>query len=118
MAEDLYNSGYKLVVNLDWAKVVIQYMNNANKRPELKYVVMDVLNMNLSSNFDIIIDKGLMDSMLCGGSASEYLKSVYEVLRVNGVFVVISHGNPDNRLVYLQELSWSVTWESVGILNL
>ena len=43
---------------------------NADKRPELKWDVMDVREMTYDSNFfDIIIDKSTIDALLCGDEA-------------------------------------------------
>lgn len=56
--------------------------------------------------FDLIIDKGLLDSVLCGERAySRVTKMVGEMLKVlkpGGAYVVASHGTPATRQAYLE----------------
>ena len=45
-------------------------MRNIKSRPELKWNVMDVREMNYQNEFfDLIIDKSTIDAMLCGNYA-------------------------------------------------
>ena len=69
------------------------------KGPNFKYIQMDVRAMEFAENsFDAVIDKGTFDSVICGeGSntnASKMLTEVYRVLSPNGVYIMISFGNP------------------------
>merc|ERR1712034_109438 len=70
--------------------------------------------------FNCIIDKGTMDSVLCGeGSTSNVSKMLSECVRVlkpGGVFFMISYGVPDNRLGYLEseEYPWKVSVSTVA----
>lgn len=70
--------------------------------------------------FDAAIDKGTMDSVLCGeGSTANVGKMCSEITRVlkpNGVFFMLSYGTPDNRLSYLEndEYGWKVTVHTVA----
>lgn len=54
--------------------------------------------------FGIIIDKGTLDSILCGENASpvadKMINEVYRILDANGVFICISYGNEDTRKSY------------------
>ena len=47
---------------------------NKETRPNIEWLVMDITDMSEfeSNRFDIIIDKGTMDALLCGNDA--YLK--------------------------------------------
>jgi 2-polyprenyl-3-methyl-5-hydroxy-6-metoxy-1,4-benzoquinol methylase len=72
ISEELYDRGFKCVYNNDISSEVILQMaeRNADKRPELKWDVMDVREMTYDSNFfDIIIDKSTIDALLCGDEA-------------------------------------------------
>lgn len=69
---------------------------------------MDVCEkLDFSNNsIDLIIDKGLMDSVLCGEGFYERLNKMlsecYRVLRPNGTLMVLSQGHPDTRVMYLK----------------
>ena len=69
-SEDLYDAGYKNVVNVDISSVVIRQMNERNRelRPEMEFLVMDICDMTPfeSNSFDIAIDKSTIDALLCG----------------------------------------------------
>ena len=53
-------------------------------------------------SFTAVLDKGTLDSLLCGeGSttaAAKYATGVARLLGPGGVFLVVSHGSPENRL--------------------
>jgi SAM-dependent methyltransferase len=57
-------------------------------------------------SFDCIIDKGLMDSLLCGVKGSEavenYIQEVERLLTPDGIFICITYGEPAERLKYLE----------------
>lgn len=82
---------------------------------------MNVCSLDFpDESFDVVIDKGTMDSILCGeGSTANVAKMCGEVSRVlkpNGCFFIISYGVPDNRLNYLEKedaYSWNVTVHTV-----
>ena len=93
--------------NIDISAVVIEQMQkrNAVKRPELKWEVMDVRNMRYPSNFfDLIIDKSTIDALLCGDSSfmntAMMMKECQRVLKVDGAYMGISYGTPENRLLH------------------
>merc|ERR1719272_2218858 len=84
-------------------------------KPGMTYVQMDARAMELpDGNFNCVIDKASLDSILCGeGSthnAQKVLQEVSRVLQPNGVYIAISHGQPSYRLTYLQrpEFGWNV----------
>ena len=116
LSEDLYQFGIRDIVNIDISAVVIARMQNVySRKPELKFWTVDVTSMNIPSvSMDIVIDKGLFDSLLCGDGAlkmvSKMLLEVARVLRPGGVFLLLSHGEFDNRAVYLKnsDLAWEL----------
>lgn len=56
--------GYKRIVNTDLSDVVIN--QQVVKFPDLTWKVMDALNLDYSENsFPVIIDKSLIDTLLC-----------------------------------------------------
>ena len=70
--------------------------------------------------FDAVIDKGTMDSILCGegstGNVGKMCSEIMRVLKPNGVFFMVSYGIPDNRLGYLEseDYSWKVQVQTVA----
>lgn len=65
-SEDLYDGGFKNIVNCDFSEDVIKDMSarSAKLRPQMRYEVMDIFNMTYSAgSFDAILDKGLLDAV-------------------------------------------------------
>ncbi|XP_065878718.1 uncharacterized protein [Euphorbia lathyris] len=84
-SEGMVNDGYDDVVNIDISSVVIEAMQKkyANT-PQLKYNQMDVRDMSAfqKGSFDAVIDKGTLDSLLCGfNSEQNAVKMLKEVWR-------------------------------------
>ncbi len=50
--------------------------------------------------FDVIIDKALLDSLLCSTTNSKdvsvYIREMHRVLKHGGKFIIISHGKPES----------------------
>ena len=60
--------------------------------------------------FDCVIDKGLLDSILCGGyskqNISKMLKEISRVLKTKGYYICISYGDTDIRNHYFEGKSY------------
>jgi ubiquinone/menaquinone biosynthesis C-methylase UbiE len=70
---------------------------------------MDVRDLQYEDNyFDLIIDKSTMDALLCGDQSflnvAIMLKEVQRVLKVGGTYMIISYGQPENRITHLVKL--------------
>ena len=80
------------------------------------YQKIDVLDMRqLASNqFDIVLDKGTTDALICGPNyrvdVAVMLNEVQRVLKPGGVYIVITFGKPDHRLLFFKYpfLSWTI----------
>lgn len=115
LAEQLHEDGFKHVTSVDISEVVIAQMKErCASKPELVFDHQDVRKLDFNSEyFDVAIDKGTMDSLLCGEDSftnvHEMLKEVSRVLVPGGVFVVVSYGLPTSRLVHLEkpEFNWT-----------
>jgi ubiquinone/menaquinone biosynthesis C-methylase UbiE len=55
--------------------------------------------------FDVIIDKSTMDALLCGDQSflnvAIMTKEVQRILKAGGIYLIISYGQPENRVVHL-----------------
>ncbi|KAL0308067.1 UNVERIFIED_CONTAM: eEF1A lysine and N-terminal methyltransferase [Sesamum angustifolium] len=88
-SEGMVDDGYDEVVNIDISSVVIEAMQKkyAN-RPQLKYMKMDVRDMRAfdTRSFAAVIDKGTLDSLLCGHNSRQNAgKMLEEVWRVKAI---------------------------------
>jgi ubiquinone/menaquinone biosynthesis C-methylase UbiE len=67
---------------------------------------MDARDLKYEDNiFDLVIDKSTTDSILCGEksflNAAIVMKEVQRVLKTGGIYIVISYGSPENRVLHL-----------------
>ena len=66
-SEDMYESGYEHIHNIDISQVVIDQMKLRNKdKANMEWQVMDVTDMKEfeDESFDIAIDKSTIDALL------------------------------------------------------
>ncbi|KAG9459913.1 hypothetical protein H6P81_004421 [Aristolochia fimbriata] len=81
LGDDMVKDGYQDVVNIDISSVVIEAMRKKYKDcPQLIFTRMDVRDMNAfdSGSFDAVIDKGTLDSLMCGSNASQNANKMLE----------------------------------------
>jgi hypothetical protein len=76
-------------------------------------------------SIDCVIDKGLFDSLICNSNGTvtiqQYIIEVERILKEKGVFFLVSHGNPEQRLQYLEQFDadephytpWNIEVEAV-----
>ncbi|EGN96704.1 hypothetical protein SERLA73DRAFT_75577 [Serpula lacrymans var. lacrymans S7.3] len=67
LSEDMWQDGYKNIVNIDYSSVVIQQMKQkyGSIRPGMEWHEMDVRALSFgNASFDVAIDKGTMDAMM------------------------------------------------------
>ena len=116
LSEDMFADGYAPITNIDISRSVVDAMSARHKdKRGLSWQVMNVMQMAFGdASFDAVIDKGTLDSLLCGdnstASCGRYLAEVSRVLRPGGVFFAVSYGTPENRLQYMEndEYGWRV----------
>jgi ubiquinone/menaquinone biosynthesis C-methylase UbiE len=77
---------------------------------------MDVRDLKFDSEmFDFIVDKSTIDAILCGEcsfiNVAKMLKEVDRVLATGGIYMVISYGQPENRIFHFERefLNFDVT---------
>ncbi|CAL0309713.1 unnamed protein product [Lupinus luteus] len=110
-SEGMVDDGYMDVVNIDISSVVIEAMQNKYR----DHIKMDVRDMSPfeSGSFGAIIDKGTLDSILCGNNsrqhATKMLEEVWRVLKDKGVYILVTYGAPLYRLRLLRDsCSWTI----------
>ncbi|KAH8075844.1 S-adenosyl-L-methionine-dependent methyltransferase [Cristinia sonorae] len=117
LSEDMYEDGYKSIVNTDYSAILIEKMKHkhAELRPEMEWHEMDVRDLQFDArSFDVAIDKGTMDAMMTAKGdvwdppeevVQSCTKEVDEVLRVlrrnDGIFIYLTFGQPHFRRRYL-----------------
>ena len=71
---------------------------------------MDIRNLGFKDGtFDCVIDKALLDAMVCGdgavGNCQAMLSEIHRVLTPTGTYICISHGVEAVRKKYLKNVS-------------
>ena len=107
-SEKMYDEGYTHNYNIDICENVINFMKSRNKdKKGLHFDVMDVCDMAYKDEtFDLIIDKSTIDALLCGDHSfmivAKMLKEISRVLKTGGYYIIISYGQPENRMIHLE----------------
>ena len=84
----MIEDGFKNVINTDISPICISKMRKKHQNYlGLEYREMDAKNLNFDTRyFDIIIDKGLIDSLRCEEnfqfSVMQYLKEIHRKLKL------------------------------------
>jgi SAM-dependent methyltransferase len=120
------------MTNLDWSATVIEQMKKRYSphfyqhlpikvAAPMNFVVADMTQpLDFPDGaFDLIVCKGALDAVLCR-SKDDALRAVKECHRLlapgHGIFFVVTNGNPDNRLEYLEhQYSLSHYWRGVSV---
>ena len=68
---------------------------------------MDVRDIKYpDKHFDLAVDKSTIDALLCGErsfiNVAVMMKEVQRVLKVGGIYMIISYGKPENRVFHLE----------------
>ena len=121
LSEELYMEGYKNIMNIDYSDICIKQMQDRyTEFPEMKFMCMDCKDIVFEEAFfDVVIDKGTLDSILCTEGATDNshkaLKEISRVLKPGGVYFCISYGVPAYRMHYLKwpEYDWAIDIEKV-----
>jgi len=118
LSAELHSAGFPLIVNVDISDHCIRKMADRHQalEPPMEWRVMDCRELTYpDADFDVVIDKGTMDALLCGdGSYDNVYRThceVQRVLRPGGRCVTVTYGEPKLRLEIFQrrKLHWQVT---------
>ena len=117
LCSDILEDGFEHVIGYDASSVVIeQNKQRFADEPRLEFICGDATKMEKleSNSFDVVFDKGTMDSLMSSGSSarsvSQVLAEISRVLKPGGVFVEISYGTPNTRVSFLKnpQYGWTV----------
>lgn len=108
-------------VNVDNSPYVIEMLQaqQGDSLPNVRYAFGDVRYLSEddfpSESFDAVIDKATFDCIECNPENQKdieaMLRSIFRVLRPGGVYLLISMGDPESRLCWLEDepgLDWTV----------
>uniref|UniRef100_A0A0D3DUQ8 Methyltransferase type 11 domain-containing protein n=1 Tax=Brassica oleracea var. oleracea TaxID=109376 RepID=A0A0D3DUQ8_BRAOL len=118
MSEDMVKDGYEDIMNVDISSVAIEMMRTKHASvPQLKYMQMDVRDMSCFEYeyFDNVIDKGTLDSLMCGDdaplSATRMLGEVSRLIKPGGTYFLITYGDPKVRMHHLtpSAYNWNIS---------
>eukprot|EP00746_Dinoflagellata_sp_MGD_P145974 gnl/MRDRNA2_/MRDRNA2_78526_c0_seq3.p1 gnl/MRDRNA2_/MRDRNA2_78526_c0~~gnl/MRDRNA2_/MRDRNA2_78526_c0_seq3.p1 ORF type:complete len:335 (+),score=81.58 gnl/MRDRNA2_/MRDRNA2_78526_c0_seq3:713-1717(+) len=111
ITEDMYDNGYKNIVNIDNSLAVIKQMKERNSgiREGMTWMVGDATNIELKDgSFDLILDKSVLDTLALSDDATTiiaaYLKEVMRVLSDRGVYLCISYDDPETWMSHTESL--------------
>lgn len=97
LSEDLYDDGYKDIVNIDISFVVIEKMRarNLSERPQMEWLVRDATHLAdfESNSFDLVLDKGTFDAVAAMKRQLDVVKLLAEVgriLKVGSTYVLVT----------------------------
>lgn len=113
------NEGYTDITSIDYSSVCIERLKHLTpkcKQAGLKFAVADIRDLGSdfpNDSFAVIIDKGTLDSILCGHAfegVHDALAEVMRVLRPGGRFICITYGSPHTRICHLQnpDYNWAI----------
>ena len=105
LSEDMYVNGFTNIINVDFSPTIVNYMNEINRSKSLpcNYKEINLLDMSefQSGEFNVVIDKGTLDSVLCAENALpdvyKMMREIYRVLTPTGVYICITYGNEEIR---------------------
>ena len=121
LAEDMYEDGFLNSINIDISHTVIKAMQEKyTAKTTMRYLQMDAKKLSFEDNsVDAIIDKGTLDSVLCGENSTAFAQKViseaYRVLAPHGTYFIVTYGQPPQRYPYLDrpEFNWEITVHQV-----
>eukprot|EP01116_Phalansterium_solitarium_P014304 TRINITY_DN31894_c0_g1_i1.p1 TRINITY_DN31894_c0_g1~~TRINITY_DN31894_c0_g1_i1.p1 ORF type:complete len:215 (+),score=25.46 TRINITY_DN31894_c0_g1_i1:49-693(+) len=131
LSEDMYKDGFQRITNVDFSPEVIRLMSERCKDlTEMSWLVMDVMKMEFpGGSFDIVLDKGTMDAVLCeqgdawtvpeklAADVDQMLTEISRVLTDTGAFIYITFGQPHFRrkLLEKEKYGWTMTVQTIGV---
>ncbi|KAH6916050.1 S-adenosyl-L-methionine-dependent methyltransferase [Coprinopsis sp. MPI-PUGE-AT-0042] len=129
LGEDMYDDGYKSIVNTDYSDILIDQTKkrHGKARPEMEWHEMDVRDLKFEDeSFDVAIDKGTMDAMMTQkgdvwdppqqviDDCTSEVRETLRVLRRGGTFIYLTFGQPHFRKRYLMHEGTTLEIRALG----
>ncbi|KAI0794493.1 S-adenosyl-L-methionine-dependent methyltransferase [Fomes fomentarius] len=129
LSQDMYDDGYKNIVNTDYSSVLIEKMRHKHEEsaPEMEWLEMDIRDLKFEDgSFDVAIDKGTMDAMMTAKAdvwdppedviqnCNREVDEVLRVLRKGGIFIYLTFGQPHFRRRYLDRPNTTLEIRKLG----
>ena len=126
--EDMATDGFENLIGVDISRVVIGQMKvRCSDLPMCTFLQRNLTDTDIESeSVDAVIDKALLDSIVCSDTGhihvQQYVDEIERIFTSTGVFIVISRGNPEERLQFLEQYDlelpnytpWLVEVQGVG----
>ncbi|KAM7351156.1 eEF1A lysine and N-terminal methyltransferase homolog [Cochliomyia hominivorax] len=99
LSMDMYDMGFKDIVNIDISAVAIKKMQELNKtsRADMKFIQMDATHMSFDNEqYSVALDKGTLDALFVDDTedvketVEKYFKEITRVLKNGGRYLCIS----------------------------
>lgn len=109
MIGDMADDGYQNLVGADFSRVVLTQLKYRYRNySQISFFQGNMTDTDLpEQSFDAIIDKALIDSLLCTQNTAvtvqQYIFEVERLLTDDGIFICISHGNPELILPHIDQ---------------
>jgi len=130
LSEDMYNDGYRNIVNIDFSQVVIEKMKRkCQDLIGMQWMMMDITDMTFApGSFDVVIEKATLDALLVEEkdvwSPSEesrnmmhrVLLQVSQIVKEGGHFISVTFSQPHFRKPFLakSQYDWSISMHTFG----
>merc|ERR1712028_113470 len=116
LSEEMYEDNIKDITNIDISDTcIVDMKKRCVAMEDMRWHTMDVLKLPFNEGaFEAVIDKGTMDSILCGEGSTKNVavmcKHISRVLKPGGAYIVVLYGQPDYRMNYFAkpEYNWTV----------
>ena len=109
MIEDMAADGFEQLVGCDFSRVILNQMRvRCSDLPQVSFHLETLTDTNFPNEcFQGIIDKAVFDSIICTEDGEtkvrQYINEVERILTDTGIFILISHSNPNDMLQYLEQ---------------
>ena len=120
IVECLYKNGFRDITAIDISPTVIAKMQKKYAHlTGVEFLVMDVREMVSLSNdsYTAVIDKACLDSLFCmsdfNNSVDRAYNEIFRVLRMNGMYLSVSHAIALARVPYLRLVKWAIDMASL-----
>ena len=121
-AEDLFYEGIKNVTNIDFSESAVRLLEEHFEEQQIqsKCIKMNVLDMKdfQEGEFNLVFDKALLDSILCGEDGLEtvktMLKEIYRVVADEGYYIIVSNSDERTRKELFDLNLWEYKFMEIG----